>query len=206
MPAVVGWLSSAEVRATAVPDAAVSHGQRECPAVELLSNSPGIEAPGHPPRRPASLPKRGFYSGELGKRYRLASRGPNCGGTRGITCCITLVPSPSYAEIVTDRGMESVTRYPVSPICIFPLRCVHINQSACVVAQLPQGRAKRMCSPTNLLIADHLYRFVCEGQASIRFGDLFHPVFNRNGRGAFEEISCRSKRTRSPNLNMCYMD
>lgn len=29
-----GWLSSAEVRATTVPDAGVSHGQHWCPAVE----------------------------------------------------------------------------------------------------------------------------------------------------------------------------
>lgn len=63
-----------------------------------------------------------------------------------------------------------------------------------------------MCSPTNLLISEHLYRFVCERQTPIGFGDLFHPVFNRNGRGTFEKISCRSKRTRSPNLNMRYMN
>lgn len=63
-----------------------------------------------------------------------------------------------------------------------------------------------MCSPANMLISEHLHRFVCECQAPIRFSDLFHPVFNGDGRGAFEEISCRSERTRSPNLNMCYMD
>lgn len=63
-----------------------------------------------------------------------------------------------------------------------------------------------MCSPSNLLITNHLYRFICERQAPIRFGDLFHPVFNRNRRGAFKEIPCCSKRTRSTNLNMCHMD
>lgn len=63
-----------------------------------------------------------------------------------------------------------------------------------------------MCSPSNSLITDHLYRFVCECQASIRFRDLFHSVFNRNRRGAFKEIPRCSKRTRSTNLNMCYVD
>lgn len=65
--------------------------------------------PGHAGDHPTSLLKRGFNSDELGKQYRLASRGPNCGGTRRKTCCMALIPSPSYAEIVTNRGMESVT-------------------------------------------------------------------------------------------------
>lgn len=63
-----------------------------------------------------------------------------------------------------------------------------------------------MCSPTDMLISEHLYRFVCECQTPIRFSYLFHPVFNRNGRGSFEEISCRSKRAGGANLSMCYMD
>jgi hypothetical protein len=63
-----------------------------------------------------------------------------------------------------------------------------------------------MGSPTHLLISEHLYRFVCERETPIRFGDLFHSVFNGGRRGAFEKTSCRGKRTRSPNLNMCYMD
>lgn len=52
-----GWLSSAGVRATAVPDAAVSHGHWGCQAVELLGISPVIEAPGHRYNTPASLLK-----------------------------------------------------------------------------------------------------------------------------------------------------
>ena len=63
-----------------------------------------------------------------------------------------------------------------------------------------------MRSPTDLLISDHLHRLVGKCQAPIRFGNLLHPVFSGNGRGPFEEIPCGSKRARSTNLNMRYMD
>lgn len=46
-----GWLSSPEVRATAVSDAGVSCCQRRCPAIELLPASPSNEASYHDAQR-----------------------------------------------------------------------------------------------------------------------------------------------------------
>lgn len=54
---VMAGCRTAEVRATTVPDTAVSHGQRGCLAVEFAAASPGIETPGHRHGLPPSLLK-----------------------------------------------------------------------------------------------------------------------------------------------------
>jgi hypothetical protein len=133
------------------------------------------------------------------------SRGPYHGRPRGKAYCISLITSASYPEIVTNSRMKIVARHPIPSVRFFPLPCVCVNHSTGIVAQLPNGRAERMCSSTDLLIAQHLHCFVCERQSPIRVGYLFDPVFNRDGWGTFEEVPCRGKRTCSPNLDMRYM-
>lgn len=95
-------------RATNVPDAGVSHGQRGCLTVELTIASRGIEIAGQSQDSPASLPKRGsqvrILPGAPHRRRTPGGGSRSTFGSRGDRL-------PSRAQIGQECGVgENVVR------------------------------------------------------------------------------------------------